>query len=120
MANFVSRRAGTVLHVCLELPFEPALIGFLDSGVACALFQEFMKKASQSLSAYSKGVDVAVRYLGADHGITTTLKRSQAAAQAALDNAARKRKPSAATATGTSECCQRRCVCFMPSAPCAL
>jgi hypothetical protein len=53
--------------------------------------QEFLKKGQASLSAYSKGVENAVRYLGPDHGITVTLKKSEVAARAALEAAGRRR-----------------------------
>ena len=52
----------------------------------------------QSLAAYSKGVDVAVRYLGPDHGITQTLQKSEQAAKSAMDaTAARKKRTETST-----------------------
>ena len=43
--------------------------------------QEFLKKHNQSLQSYRKGVEVAERYLGSDHAITTTLRNSCVAAR---------------------------------------
>ena len=43
--------------------------------------QEFLKKHNQSLQSYRKGVEVAERYLGGDHAITSTLRNSCVAAR---------------------------------------
>ena len=43
--------------------------------------QEFLKKHQISLQSYRKGVEVAERYLGPDHAITTTLRNSCVAAR---------------------------------------
>lgn len=43
--------------------------------------QEFLKKYEQSILSYSKGVEVAERYLGAKHAICLTLKNSLVAAK---------------------------------------
>ncbi len=61
--------------------------------------QEFLKKPAASLAAYSKGVENAVRYLGADHGITVTLKKSEAAARTALDATSARKKSATASRT---------------------
>lgn len=46
--------------------------------------QEFLKKYSQSISSYSKGVEVAKTHLGGNHGITITLRNSLIAAKRAI------------------------------------
>ena len=43
--------------------------------------QEFLKTHNQSLQSYRKGVEVAERYLGGDHAITSTLRNSCVAAR---------------------------------------
>ncbi len=53
----------------------------------CLSLQEFLKKHSASLASYTKGVEIADKYLGPSHGITQTLKRSLAAARQAVDAA---------------------------------
>lgn len=45
--------------------------------------QEFLKKHAIALQSYTKGVQVAERYLGADHAITATLRSSMIAARRA-------------------------------------
>jgi hypothetical protein len=63
-------------------------ICYHNIGVEC----EFLKHYQASLQAYTKGVEIASVYLGATHGITQTLERSQAAARGAIDKQALKRK----------------------------
>lgn len=46
--------------------------------------QEFLKKFQQSVSSYTKGVEVAKTHLGPNHGITITLKNSLIAARRAI------------------------------------
>jgi tetratricopeptide (TPR) repeat protein len=46
--------------------------------------QEFLKKFTDSLNSYRKGVEVASQHLGPSHGITITLKNSMVAAKKAL------------------------------------
>jgi tetratricopeptide (TPR) repeat protein len=46
--------------------------------------QEFLKRFDQSLQSYRKGVEVAERYLGADHAITVTLRNSCVAARRSM------------------------------------
>lgn len=46
--------------------------------------QEFLSKYSATLQSYRKGVEVARKYLGDDHGITTTLRNSFLSARRAL------------------------------------
>jgi len=55
-------------------------ICYHNIGVEC----EFLKHQTASLQAYTKGVEIASVYLGATHGITQTLERSQGAALAAI------------------------------------
>lgn len=43
-----------------------------------------MKKYENSISSYRKGVEVAERYLGPEHAITTTLRNSCVAARRAI------------------------------------
>jgi len=43
--------------------------------------QEFLKKFDQSLHSYRKGVEISETHLGADHGITITLRNSFLAAR---------------------------------------
>lgn len=45
---------------------------------------EFLKKFDQSLQSYRKGVEVAERFLGAEHAITGTLRNSCVAARRAI------------------------------------
>lgn len=46
--------------------------------------QEFLKKYTSTLQTYKKGVEVAERFLGHDHGITVTLRNSYLAARKSL------------------------------------
>lgn len=46
--------------------------------------QEFLKKYDQSIISYRKGVEMAQRHLGSDHGITVTLMNSTIAARRAI------------------------------------
>lgn len=48
--------------------------------------QEFLKKFTQSVQSYQKGVDVAKTHLGPDHGITITLRNSLLAAKRAIQS----------------------------------
>ena len=43
--------------------------------------QEFLKRFDQSIISYTKGIEIAERYLGARHSINLTLKDSLAAAK---------------------------------------
>lgn len=59
---------------------------------------EFLKQFTASLTAYTKGVEIASVYLGPEHGITATLRTSQLAAAKAIEaaNAAVGKKKGAA------------------------
>lgn len=52
--------------------------------------QEFLKRFEQSVISYSKGVEVAERYLGPKHAVCVTLKNSLAAAKKSAAAAAYK------------------------------
>jgi tetratricopeptide (TPR) repeat protein len=52
--------------------------------------QEFLKRYEQSVISYSKGVEVAERYLGPKHAVCVTLKNSLAAAKKSAAAAAYK------------------------------
>jgi tetratricopeptide (TPR) repeat protein len=71
-------------------------ICYHNIGVEC----EFLKHYQASLQAYTKGVEIASVYLGATHGITQTLERSQAAARQAIDKAATAKRNSSRFAAG--------------------
>jgi tetratricopeptide (TPR) repeat protein len=48
---------------------------------------EFLLQFTASLKAYTKGVEIASVYLGADHGITATLRSSQLGAARSIEEA---------------------------------
>ncbi len=59
---------------------------------------EFLKRLEQSILSYRKGVEVAERYLGAKHAITTTLRNSLAAAKKSVASANMKKEKAAKAA----------------------
>ena len=73
--------------------------------------QEFLKRYEQSVLSYSKGVEVAERYLGPKHAICITLRNSLAAAKKSaaasayksLNNAKGSDKADAKEASGTGK-----------------
>lgn len=71
-------------------------ICYHNIGVEC----EFLKHHQASLQAYTKGVEIASVYLGATHGITATLERSQAAARTAIEKIAAAKKPGGGRSAG--------------------
>lgn len=68
-------------------------ICYHNIGVEC----EFLKHYQASLQAYTKGVEIASVYLGDEHGITGTLKRSQATAKKVIARAQAAAEKAAAT-----------------------
>ena len=65
--------------------------------------QEFLKKYENSIKSYRTGVEVAERYLGPEHAITTTLRNSCVAARRAIvarDPAARLKEEGALAGKG--------------------
>lgn len=52
--------------------------------------QEFLKRFDQSIISYTKGIEIAERYLGARHSINLTLKDSLAAAKQVVNAQAEK------------------------------
>lgn len=63
--------------------------------------QEFLKKFSESLNSYRKGVEVASQHLGSTHGIVITLRNSMVAAKKALAIHKQKEKVRAVASSST-------------------
>lgn len=61
-------------------------ICYHNIGVEC----EFLKLHQACTQAYTKGVEIATVYLGAEHGITTTLQKSLNAAKVSIERATKR------------------------------
>ena len=63
-------------------------VAYHNMGVEC----EFLFKMTDALKAYGSGVELASTYLGEGHGVTQTLRKSQAAARKAIESSKRQRE----------------------------